>query len=566
MAFNLIKFKKGTLAGLNTKVSQSAIEEGSFYLTIDENKETSRLYIGTATNKVLPVNSNITVVTNTSELNASHAGNFNDGDFAYVTNGNILAVRYNGSWTQINAPDSRAIKDLTPSVTVSNGVATVEWFLRDQNDNEIKEAGTTTIPNITMQGASGITVSGSGKAITITGDPATLGSSAPSNNSATISLTSTGNTASGSVGITGTNGVYITGNSTNAMTIKGTVNSSMTAEADTTSGIVVTVIDSEEDSVHATIDPKITLGTHTNAADEISFTPVNHNGDIHAVANLPVYTKDEIDSRLTAIDAMTYKGTISGSTITNQTSGVYIGDTFKASTGFTLPAANSSTNGAISVKAGDLLIVSNSNTGTEPFTGGSIKYDVIPSGDDTYTFKGLGASHDGNGIQVEDGSTGDVVSSIEVTNGNQIAVSSTHSGTNGSQTTIQVSHATISSSTTGGANTPAAQATAANSQATHSEKTFNVVTGLTTNNGHVTATTITPIKVVDTVSQIDTTNTEVAVATASNRSTVTSTIALKDEGDTAINSTDLAFSIGSQNLTVTSSGTAITMNYVWETF
>lgn len=96
MAFNLINFKKGTLAGLNTLKTNSGIEEGTFYLTIDENKQTSRLYIGTGATTALPVNSNITVVQTESELTNAHAANFNDGDFAYVVAGNILAVRYNG--------------------------------------------------------------------------------------------------------------------------------------------------------------------------------------------------------------------------------------------------------------------------------------------------------------------------------------------------------------------------------------------------------------------------------------------------------------------------------------
>ena len=95
MAFNLINFKKGTLTGLNSLKSNSGIEEGTFYLTIDENKQTSRLYIGTGATTALPVNSNITVVTKATDLTDAHAANFNDGDFAYVTTGNILAVKYN---------------------------------------------------------------------------------------------------------------------------------------------------------------------------------------------------------------------------------------------------------------------------------------------------------------------------------------------------------------------------------------------------------------------------------------------------------------------------------------
>ena len=547
MSFNLIKFKKGTKTGLDSKVQNSQIEEGSFYLTIDNAKETSRLYIGTAANKVLPVNSNITIVAKTSDLTASHASNFNEGDFAYVTDGNILAVKHDNNWTQINAPDSRAIKDLTPTVTTSDGTATIKWALRDQNENEIKtDAGAT--PTITMQGASGVTVSNSGTAITITGDPATLGSSAVASNSATISLTSTGNTASGSVAVSGGNGITVGGGANNIQ-ITGTTNKAMTvATKENTNGFEVAVVDTNDDAVKVTIDPKITLGTHTD--DEISF--------VNGKANLPVYTKSEVDSLLTDVDAMTYKGLVTRTNIVNDTSGLHVGDTFKASSGFTLPADNS-TAGEITVKAGDLLIVSSSNTegadGT--ITGNKIKYDVVPSGDDFYNFKGLGGSHNGNGIEIEDGSTGDVIASLEIAAGNQIAVSSTHSGTDGANTAVTVAHGQISTTSS----TAAEQA-----QSTHTSKTFNVLTGVTTDNGHVTSTTVTPITVVDTVSQIDTSTTGTTVTTTGNTSTVASTIALVDEANDAINSGTLGFSLASQNLTLSSTGTAITMNYVWETF
>ena len=127
MAFNLINFKKGTLARLETLKSNSGVEEGTFYLTIDDQKQTSRLFIGTSATTALPVNSNISIVANTSDLDAAGAATpFNDGDFAYVSNGNILAVKIGNAWHQINAPDSRAVKSLTPSITTTGGIATIQ--------------------------------------------------------------------------------------------------------------------------------------------------------------------------------------------------------------------------------------------------------------------------------------------------------------------------------------------------------------------------------------------------------------------------------------------------------
>lgn len=239
MAFNLINFKKGTLAGLNALKTANngvgAIEEGTFYLTIDDQKETSRLYIGTASNKALPVNSNIAVVTNVSELEdtagTTLAAKYNDGDFAYVTNGNILAVKYNNQWTQINAPDSRAIKNFTPSIATNNGVATITWTMCDQNNNVIKQNDNTTTPAITMTGANGVNVSNSGTDITITGTAYEMHSAAVAqdSNRATVKLQSK-SSASGTLTDVGA----ITVSAGDNVTITGTADNIVIAAKDTT--------------------------------------------------------------------------------------------------------------------------------------------------------------------------------------------------------------------------------------------------------------------------------------------------------------------------------------------
>lgn len=591
MAFDLIKFKKGTESGLATLKSGNHIEEGSFYLTIDSAKNTSRLYIGTGTSTVLPVNSNITVVSEPEDLTAAHAATFNDGDFAYVTTGNILAVRYNGQWTQINAPDSRAIKDLTPSISTSNGVATISWALRDQDDHVIQTSDDTPVnPAITMTGANGVTVSNSGRDITITGTAYELHSPAvvTDSNTATIKLQSK-STASGSL----TDVSSVTVSAGNNVAITGTANNVVIAAEDTTldsnslstannatSGFDISIRDTGENGNTATIDPKITLGTHTAAGEQISF--------INGVANLSVYTKAEIDSQNRALNAMTYKGTVgtngSAATGISEITSVGIGDTFKllgdATTTYTVPVSGGTT---ATAHGGDLIIAN--TTGTEDSSGHittGLFYDIIPSGDEEdVLYKGLSASgaNTGNGIQIEDTSS-TVLASIEIAAAanSQIAVSSTHTGTNGEKAVVNIAHGTISASTNGDAAT--GNLTTANTQDPHGEKTFNVVTGLTTNNGHVTGTTITPIKVVDTVSVIDATTSGVAVSVpASNATdyqkaaTVTSSLALVDEnGGTPVpdtsnsTSTDFAFTLRSDNLRITASGTSITANYVWETF
>lgn len=552
-----------------------------------KNKQTSRLYIGTGATTALPVNSNIVVVNSVSDLEESTSAGyqnpslFNDGDFAYVTTGNILAVKQGNSWTQVNGVDKSKIwKDFTPSISTSNGTATISWALRNENNAALKDANGNT-PSITMDGANGITVSNSGNALTVTGTAYEIHSPAvvADSNAATLKIQSK-SSATGS--LTDVSSIGISAGESGNIQITGAADSIVIDAKDThltensvsvanhaTAGFNIQVKDNYNGGNAAQLDPKITLGTHTATADEYHF--------VAGVANLPVYTKDEVDGLLNDVDAMTYKGLVTEAGLGNQTSGLHIGDTYKASEGFSLDSTHTTTGGSVTVKPGDLLIVSSQNTegadGT--ISGNAIKYDVIPSGDDFYVFKGLGANNQGNGIQIEDGHNG-VLSSIEIAAGNQVAVSSAHSDNNsgdGAKAVVTVAHGTISASTNGNANTIAAGVTPDHAQSKHQDLEFDVVTGLTTNNGHVTGTTVERIKVVDTVAQLDTANTNVAVtAPASGQTdyqkaaTVTSSIALKDENNAPINDADLAFTLRSDNLKITTSGSTITANYVWGQF
>ena len=589
MAFNLINFKKGTLARLETLKTNSGVEEGTFYLTIDDQKQTSRLFIGTSATTALPVNSNISIVANTSDLDAAGAATpFNDGDFAYVSNGNILAVKIGNAWHQINAPDSRAVKSLTPSITTTGGIATIQWRLRDQDGNVIPEADPSnptnvvanSIPDITLTGANGITVSSNDDDLTITGTSYQMSSAAPNaeTDTAVIKLQSKANASASaadvsSISIKGGDNVDLSGSANEIIiTAQDTILSSVTGAAATSgTGFTITVADTAGMTPSGSIDPKITLGTHTTAAEQIGFTS--------GVANLPVYTKDEIDNMNRALDALTYKGTVgSGGSAAQQVSqlaNLHVGDTYKLvgdnTASYSIPLADGTTTTA---HGGD-LIIANSKGDPKEETDGTIDrdnlfFDIVPSGDEKVLFKGLGTNGTGNGIQVEDGNS-TVISSLEIKQGNQIAVSSTHSGTDNAQAVVTVAHGTISSSTTGNANVIASGAAADIAQSIHQSQTFDVVTGLTTNNGHVTGTTVQRIQVVDTVSQIDTNNTAITVATTQNTAnhpeaggtaTVTEALYLVDENGSAVNDIPLTFSVGSDNLAVTSTGNAIKLNLV----
>ncbi len=557
MAFNLINFKKGTLARLNELKTQSGIEEGTFYLTIDENKETSRLYIGTSTTTALPVNSNIVTVTNQSELNNTlSATPFNDGDFAYVTNGNILAVKIGNQWRQINTPPSSSdYKFLTSadySIDTSNGVATITWTGYRSDNDEVTA-------DMTVTGTNGVTVSSSGTALTISGDPATLASTAVnSSNATTISLSSTGNTASGSIAVSGGNNITLEGAANNIrISAQDTTNSSLTV-TNASNGFNITVQDSNNDEVSGTLNPTITY--LTNEAGTTTANVTFQNG----IAALDVYSKDEINRRLKALDGMTYKGTVgaqgSAATTISGISNVSIGDTYKVVSDLSsipIKAPGSSTITTTgTAKLGDLLIANGTETNGVITSG--LYYDIIPAGDDlmqTYS-----VVSDTYGIKIHDDVTNDDIGGIKLAAGKQIALSD--SGTN--EKTVTVAHADISSATNGNPTT-ATKIT----QSENTPLTINAVTGLTTNNGHVTGITITPYEVQDTNAALTEFSESVTAGTGNNAgkiATITTNATLTSGANTP-DPHSASFSLASDNLAVTApTSSQVKVNFVWDTF
>ena len=574
MAFNLINFKKGTLAGLNTLKQNNGIEEGTFYLTIDTNKDTSRLYIGTGANTALPVNSNITTVTNKAELTSVHAAPFNDGDFAYVTNDNILAVKIGNVWQQINTPptpdDYKYLESVVYNLSVTNGVATIQWSGHRSDEEDIQGA-------FKVTGTNGITVSTTDGTdpdvdlLTISGDPATLSASAPTtaNQSTTISLSSTGNSASGSVVLSAGDNVELTGTQNNiTIAATDTVNESLAITAgsnagQSTNGFTVAVTDSN-DTVRGDVDPLITVLSNEAGTTTETYHFVN------GTAALPVYTKDEINRRLNALDGMKYRGSVgTGGTYTSlsQITSPAVGDTFKLKDDLqNIPVAGNTTENA---KAGDLLIANSSATPAE--TGGVITsglyFDIIPSGNDIqeYSF-----TNQTNGINFYDEAINEAIGGIKLTAGTEMAVSDNWDSTTHQQT-ITVNHATISNAADGNPSTGAAQ-----NQEMGTPITINAVTGLTTENGHVTGVAVTPYVLKDTNLTLTSISSNATAPATGNDvgklATVSTALAGQDGKGDPLNLAAAAVNFASDNLQVTAAaGTGgandqVKMNFVWGQF
>lgn len=565
MAFNLINFKKGTLAGLNTLKTNSGIEEGTFYLTIDENKQTSRLYIGTSTTTALPVNSNITVVANRTDLTDSHAAPFNDGDFAYVSSDNILAVKIGTKWQQINTPptanDYKYLTDVEYSIVTENGVATITWTGTRSDGNDVDDSYTVT-------GANGITASGSGKALTLTGTSYQMTAPTVTNNTGAIKLQSKSSASAtaadvSTVNLKGGANVSLTGSASepNTITINAvdTVNTGLSIDnGDTTNngsgattGFTIRVTDDHGD-VEDHFNPQISV--LTNEAGTTT-TNVSFNG---GVAALPVYNKAEVDRKISSLTGMHYAGLINQSSATTMTTG-HVGDTYKASEPISLSAGMSGTGAAVSVKTGDLLIVSNSSgtiDANNNVTSG-LKFDVVPSGDETVNVYTV--TSDTYGIKIHEEPSGNDIGGLKLAPAQNSQIVLSESTDSDNIKTVTIGHSSITTTATTGTG---------QTQTDGASFTFDAVTAVSTTNGHVTGVTTTPITVKDTNATLTSITNTVAAGTgndANKKATVTTGAVLTHtNGNSDTPST--SFSLNSDNLKITTSGTAITTNFVWGTF
>lgn len=565
-ASDLIQFKRGTLA--NLQALQGSGQDGCFYLTIDSGIDSSRLFIGRADGKIVPVNQGIVKATTVEQLEKNTlAGNFQSGDFAYVESDNILAVRSGNKWVQINNAVDTYADDFSENITVSGGVATITGTVTRNDTKPLTSS-------FKVAGANGITISATEGGVdasenplpdtlTITGDTYTLSAGTAADNAAPINLASAQGQAGSAVSIKGGTNVTVAA-SGNEITL--TAKDTKVTDADitglATNGFELSLTQTENGTaivpVKATVDPTIQLGDHSES-------PVHF---VSGKATLDVYTKGEVDDKLQAVNAMVYKGTVgTGGTVAQSIEGitgtnmpeVHVGDTYKVTGDMTLSAERSNSGKEVSLRAGDLLIANGTETnGAIPAA--SVKYDVVSAGDDpdtTYTFEEIE-----HGIQLRSSVVGaPAAGSFNLANTDGLITLTDESGESNGSRTVTLGHSAVTRTNSTGT---------AKTQSREQNLTFQAVTGITTSaEGHVTGVETTSITVTD--SNATLTSVEDSVSVISKGATVGTTVALSHgvgQPDTLTGSVDFV----SDNLTVTPIAAAeganpqVKMNFVWGTF
>lgn len=369
-----IAFKRGLHAAL-----PATAVDGCFYLTTD----TNRLYVGQGTSMV-ELNKSITEVARVADLPET---NIEDGQFYYAVAENVLCIRKDGAWTQINHPntdtnDTIEVTGMTVATSGTENAVEVKGTISQKKtakDGSVLTTGPKDVlvtgPKVT--GAAGAKVTQADGTITVTGDTYSKAEAAQETEGQ-ITLKSA----------LGQSDVVVAKQGTNVTIEKdGTIKSKNTVIKATTAGeekvtataggeFVISTLDTDNNTSTRRITPKIKL------EDEEGVIVFNQD-----VATLPVYSKDAIDKKLNGLDAMTYKGTVgkNGTLTALPTTGVKAGDTYLVVGDQTV--TGSGKNGG----AGDLFIATGTEvSGVIPADG--ITWTYVPSGDDsqidtTYTVK-----------------------------------------------------------------------------------------------------------------------------------------------------------------------------------
>lgn len=357
-----VGFRMGTESGLKTLASAT---KGTFYLTTD----THRLYIGNDDGSLSPVNQGVITVSDLSSIS-----NAIPGQFYYITNGNILATWSGGRWVQIN-PDTAVTAVSNDVDAVTGGASIVTTITQEGN-----KSGQIQSEAVTFKGGNKVSVSNSGKAISVaTGDYGL--STSGEQNAVNVDLTykapgATSATTAESVILKSSGGLKIT-QSGKEITFDGTdlvnnINGTDLKDTGTfqedASGFTLILEKQTGAQITAKFTPEITVGKDASEKKTVDFK----NG----VATLDVYTAAEVDKIIndTKLDlnALVYRGTVgtTGATVKElPQSNVQIGDVYMSDG--TASVKLTATGTAVKYDAGTLFIA----TGTE--TNGVIAANAV---------------------------------------------------------------------------------------------------------------------------------------------------------------------------------------------
>ena len=563
-----INFLLGTQSNLEKYIAgTTSAADGTFYLTND----THRLYIGTSEGKAVPVNEGVITVASLEAL--AKIPNPHAGEFYYVTAENILCV-YNGStWVQINNNSNSFIVDSNLTVTAANNVATVtKQYI--YNDNTVAEKVTTPWHVAGVDGIK-VTADDDTDTITLTGVLNDKFTVSVDNNKAIFSLHDTLG-RSKDFSVKSTDGrISVKKDEENGIVIGvlDMYNTGIDIVNGSADGFTVHVSDGKG-TVSGSFSPTITVGTESTTKQTLKF--VNGNAD------LPVYTKAEIDSLQLALNAMTYRGLVAGSADSAQNIQAWttvmnakaqIGDTylFALNTTFTPSGSTKSTTRS----AGSLVIARGIEDSTGFIPAGQVIWDYVEATNDTdtrYEFNGQASTSTTDGyIQLlstlygyQGGATA-LGKKLIFTNGTEIKANVTVDADG--NTTVQFNHDTHNAENTQETQSQGAAYYRSGGDVSYADTQITTIKGITVNaQGHVTGFTTNTVTLKDTNATVAQVALSGAVSNAGAKATLTSLVQLNDGSGSTMTEKTGAMEFTTGTLQYSMNGKALNIDLVWGSF
>lgn len=563
-----INFLLGTQSNLEKYIAgTTSAADGTFYLTND----THRLYIGTSEGKAVPVNEGVITVASLEAL--AKIPNPHAGEFYYVTAENILCV-YNGStWVQINNNSNSFIVDANLTVTAANNVATVtKQYI--YNDNTVAEKVTTPWHVAGVDGIK-VTADDDTDTITLTGVLNDKFTVAVDNDKAIFSLHDTFG-RSKDFSVKSTDGrISVKKDEENGIVIGvlDMYNTGVDIVNGSADGFTVHVSDGKG-TVSGSFSPTITVGTEAATKQTLKF--VNGNAD------LPVYTKAEIDSLQLALNAMTYRGLVAGSADSAQNIQAWttvmnakaqIGDTylFALNTTFTPSGSTKSTTRS----AGSLVIARGVEDSTGFIPAGQVIWDYVEATNDTdtrYEFNGQASTSTTDGyIQLlstlygyQGGATA-LGKKLIFTNGTEIKANVTVDADG--NTTVQFNHDTHNAENTQETQSQGAAYYRSGGDVSYADTQITTIKGITVNaQGHVTGFTTNTVTLKDTNATVAQVALSGAVSNAGAKATLTSLVQLNDGSGSTMTEKTGAMEFTTGTLQYSMNGSALNIDLVWGSF
>ncbi len=547
-----VGFKMGTQTALDELLKNGGAVPGTFYLTSD----TNRLYIGKDGGSIKPVNAGIITVANTNSLPevTSLSKEEKDklaGNYYYASEQNILCVFNGSNWVQINSVITNS--SMGSAVSAVTDGARVTTSVTDTN-------GTQKSTSYTIVGDKGITVSGSGTEVKVTGDPISAAVTT-ADNTATAAITSTSGTTNTSIAVKGGDNVTVSSDG-NVITVAAADRyvSKLTTAARAEGFGIYGQYNDGPNLAEVNINPIVKLdGTIKNDTKEFKY--------VNGTATLPVYTAKEVDSikstlennfeaKLKGFNAMEYKGTVG--TDGDLKALPAVSDNIKS--GYSYLVSGELQVGNVTYPSGTLIVASGNEDSTTGYLT-AVNWSFVTGSTADTTYSGNVVST--GALQLIPSTGGAAVASINVTAGEDIVVS-TSGAVNDKSQTYTVKHKEYTDETFGTAGATAA--TAMEPKQTNYE--IPVISGITVQNGHITGVTATKYTVKDTNVSFSSTTATVSSIANSNVATIKHAIILQDGAGAQVKSPkDAEFSISSSSLEVTAaSASNVAVNLVWGSF